>query len=398
MSAYGPSLPSCVARLAFGNLIPGSSAALNIEFDMSDDPGVQFVGARTIKVSSTLKQRWGKMIKNTFTNGVLSQRRSRQMSHDSAEGSQHSWQSHFHPPLSRTDPRPPLLPPMNHYRHGHNNAMPRTRNPVRTESGVIDLTADPETPPRRTQPHAPENSDSNTGRLPRFGRNIMADVVDLAQESDEPVEIPSSSPEVQFVGATVRPPHARLGYPRAFHGQAPAIDHYIAFRGGHSRTLPSLHSSRTTRRIGMERLLIGEIPGLPSFDLDYGLTSFSMDPTLPAIRQPLPPEPRQRETYRAPSPPPEGFTRTLQEDDVAICPNCSCELGTGEGKKEEIWVAKPCGHVSHRGTACLTWLDFDSNVRGIGLLWRMCGESIQIKAQKDTGNSKYEGFSQMPSR
>lgn len=260
--------------------------------------------------------------------------------------------------------------------------MPRTLSSVQPEEAVIDLTADPDTPPRRTQPRAPESSGSNTGRLPRFGRNIMTDVVDLAQESDEPAEGPPSSPEVQFVGATIRQPHQRLGHHRPVHERVPAIDHYTMYRRGYNRTLPALHSSRPmTRGEEMHRLLFG-------VDLDYDVTSFSIDPELPPMQLPEQPESRRRDDYKAPSPPAEGFTRTLQEDDVAVCPNCSWELGTGEGKKEEIWVAKPCGHVRFRGIICLSRLFFDANMRGLGLLWRMCGEPIQVKAQKDTRRSK----------
>lgn len=50
------------------------------------------------------------------------------------------------------------------------------------------------------------------------------------------------------------------------------------------------------------------------------------------------------------SPPPEpgaGFTRSPQEDDVLICPNCKEELGIGStDQKKQVWVVKACGHVS----------------------------------------------------
>ncbi|KAJ5745864.1 hypothetical protein N7520_011046 [Penicillium odoratum] len=79
--------------------------------------------------------------------------------------------------------------------------------------------------------------------------------------------------------------------------------------------------------------------GPGSLILDYGSAAFD-------IQQPTEGAEAQRsDTYKAPSPAPEGFTRTLADDDVAICPNCYCELGVGDKKKEEIWVAKPCGHV-----------------------------------------------------
>jgi hypothetical protein len=46
-------------------------------------------------------------------------------------------------------------------------------------------------------------------------------------------------------------------------------------------------------------------------------------------------------------PPAEGFTRIAKEDEIVVCPNCDHELGTGDDPvKRQIWVAKPCGHVS----------------------------------------------------
>ena len=58
--------------------------------------------------------------------------------------------------------------------------------------------------------------------------------------------------------------------------------------------------------------------------------------------------PEQRvpvDTYKPPSPPPEGFTRNAQEDDVVVCPNCDEELGMGDEIKQQIWAVKNCGHV-----------------------------------------------------
>jgi hypothetical protein len=68
--------------------------------------------------------------------------------------------------------------------------------------------------------------------------------------------------------------------------------------------------------------------------MDYQLPGFT-------IEDPAPPPP----LYKPPTPPPEGFTRTVAEDDIVVCPNCDHELGTGEGVKQQIWVAKQCGHV-----------------------------------------------------
>ena len=66
--------------------------------------------------------------------------------------------------------------------------------------------------------------------------------------------------------------------------------------------------------------------------LDYQLTGLTRQRT-PA------------NAYKPPSPPPEGFTRNVAEDDVVVCPNCDMELGTGDETKQQIWVVKQCGHV-----------------------------------------------------
>ncbi|KAL8969619.1 MAG: hypothetical protein Q9183_001912 [Haloplaca sp. 2 TL-2023] len=76
-------------------------------------------------------------------------------------------------------------------------------------------------------------------------------------------------------------------------------------------------------------------------DLDFVATGFHMGDIAPA-RPPQPAPP----TYDAPPPPREGFTRSPDEGDVLICPNCEQELSIGVDKvKTEVWVAKTCGHV-----------------------------------------------------
>ncbi|KAJ5690073.1 hypothetical protein N7462_004465 [Penicillium macrosclerotiorum] len=310
---------------------PGSifQCILGTRTDMSEDPGVQFVGAR-------------------------SKRTHRQMSQESSDGSQMSWHHHFHPPRPNTSSsRPARLPPMRTPRDGFDFRRP-AEVASQTED-VIDLTNEPETPPQHTRRHSSDIQGSTSSRLPRFGRNIMAetDIVDLEVEPDHTGEGPSSSPEVQFVRATVRQPPrrwdplsllptnfplgARSQHPHDMHRLAP-LDRTLprALQRAHRQFMPNLGDS----------LFIGSSAGLPPIDvtneviLDYAVSSFAMDPL--SRRQE---ERRQRDRYKAPSPAPAGFTRTLGEDDIAICPNCNWELGTGDGKRQEIWVAKPCGHV-----------------------------------------------------
>ncbi|KAJ5587515.1 uncharacterized protein N7459_003280 [Penicillium hispanicum] len=338
MSAHGAAL-FCTFPWSVGLplclTVPPFLTPFNSNPDMSDEPGVQFMGARS-KYSLRI------------------QRTHREMSQESGEGSQRSWHRHFHPPRpERVDSRPALLPPLRPPREGYD-----FRHPVEStapEGDVIDLTNEPETPPQRGQPRDSESRTSNTSRLPRFGRDIMANVVDLEEdESGDPAEGPSSSPEVQFVRATVRQPQRDRWNPipllsdNSIVRQASNRVQQWGLAPNNSRgyRLPSLQffNLRPQSNLGqMETLYIGSDDSgananFADVSLDYGLSSFSMDSSNR-------PENRRRDTYKAPSPAPQGFTRTLAEDDVAICPNCNRELGIGEGKKQEIWVAKQCGHV-----------------------------------------------------
>ena len=76
-------------------------------------------------------------------------------------------------------------------------------------------------------------------------------------------------------------------------------------------------------------------------DLDFGTVGFDMGlsddaaQSATAVRRPLPP-----------LPPPPGFTRTPNPDEVYICPNCDRELCTGDTDiQKQIWIIRGCGHV-----------------------------------------------------
>jgi len=80
--------------------------------------------------------------------------------------------------------------------------------------------------------------------------------------------------------------------------------------------------------------LIDDIP-MPVL-MDYAATGFAMGP---GGRPQSPP-------YIEPSPAPEGFIKSTEEDDIVICPNCNDELGVGKDElKRQVWIAKACGHV-----------------------------------------------------
>ncbi|RAO69672.1 uncharacterized protein BHQ10_005684 [Talaromyces amestolkiae] len=205
--------------------------------------------------------------------------------------------------------------------------------PSRSED-VVDLTNEPDSPPLRSRR---SNRPAHRHRPPRFGRNIMADVIDLEEEEDEDdgedgqTEVinldPPSSPEVQFVRETARPARRPPMFPAPshlldvinFHAQQGFLSTQEAFRqeialqtrrmGRYPSTRPNMDeifiSSDGNRNI--------DVP----IDLDYQAPGFTIHES-----QPTPPP-----SYKPPSPPPEGFTRTVSEDDVVI------------------WVAKQCGHV-----------------------------------------------------
>jgi hypothetical protein len=103
-------------------------------------------------------------------------------------------------PVTSTDPPPPppsTVPRMSPTLHSY--FPPAPSQPSRRVS-IVDLTQDPD----------PPEIQRRTPRQPRFGRNIMSDVVDLEAETAAPTPAPnpippsSSSPEVQFLGAAVR--------------------------------------------------------------------------------------------------------------------------------------------------------------------------------------------------
>lgn len=315
------------------------------------------------------------------------------MSHEPNEGSSRSWFGHFRPRPEMANARPSRLPYIRASRDGDELRSPVPR-PAQEEA-VIDLTEEPETPPQPTLPRGSESRTSNPGRLPRFGRDILENIVDLEADEDEPPSNPtggtSSSPEVQFVGSTTR------RHPLPSRGLDPFSAHRSNLAPPNPRRRPmnaslddSMFSSIFSsvpgllgrRNLGrfpppeVESLIFGSDLLPESLDdlgqLNYSMSSFPMG----APTQQAPPS--RRNEYKPPSPAPEGFTRTLGDDDVAVCPNCYWELGTGEGKKQEIWVSKQCGHVCW--PLILQTVFFYTDSSSTGLLWRMHRQPIFIES------------------
>lgn len=78
-------------------------------------------------------------------------------------------------------------------------------------------------------------------------------------------------------------------------------------------------------------------------DIDFSIAGFAMGMADDDVddRPETPPPP-----YTPPSPAPEGFTRSPQEGDELVCPNCGDELCMGDSdEKKSVWIVKACGHV-----------------------------------------------------
>ena len=75
--------------------------------------------------------------------------------------------------------------------------------------------------------------------------------------------------------------------------------------------------------------------------LDFDMVAFDLG--IPGGRAAEPPPPP---TYDAPPKAPEGFTRSPEEKDELVCPNCGGELCCGpDDLKKQVWIVKSCGHV-----------------------------------------------------
>lgn len=220
------------------------------------------------------------------------------------------------------------------------------RRPVTSNNEeVIDLTDEPDSPPRPlSQQQQQSHNRHHYTRLPRFGRNVMQDVVDLVEDEDEGEDededevqeigqgLPSSSPEVEFVGATTRAPTAPPPRPegsqlwRMLNGNSLAS--FVMSSEAFRRPIPWASGLFGRQPQDVDSLFIGG-----DLDIEYPISTATVDRRPPV------------DTYKAPSPAPEGFTRNAKEDEVVVCPNCDQELGTGDETKSQIWVVKKCGHV-----------------------------------------------------
>ncbi|KLJ11593.1 hypothetical protein EMPG_13229 [Blastomyces silverae] len=268
----------------------------------------------------------------------------------------------------------PTLPPLPHLRFpgdGYDFRRPvmatasapnSSPPPFPQQDNVIDLTDEPDNvlSDRATQTPLRQAASRNA-RPPRFGRNIMADVVDLEEETNTNEPQQFSSPEVQFLGTQIRPveetrhnenSHRNREAPPTLRGSS-LVDMIRRIRGNgppssYLQRQQTIREEMSLRSRNLARIFptnispfwIGERPiqvevedDFP-IELNYRTAGFGSGET------------RGTPAYVAPSAPPRGFTTTVGEDEVVICPNCDHELGTGDDAvQKQIWVAKPCGHV-----------------------------------------------------
>ena len=246
----------------------------------------------------------------------------------------------------------------------------------------------------------PPNNDA--ARLPRGMAGIIN--LDNGEEAwtvdDEPIVLEPSSPDIQFVSARrLAPPHRQVpplrrndsdGDDVQFVQERPLteqerrerlhaarhaeLDRVIAVLGDHRHDRYSFahlrgeidrtnahiqHLADNIRHSGPQppprlrrgnHIRMGVAGGGAGFfvapNLNFGVVGFDLGY---GGNRPEPPPP----TYEAPPPAPEGFTRSPEEDDVLVCPNCDSELCKGDDDvKKQVWIAKQCGHVSFIRNCC----------------------------------------------
>ncbi|KXG47710.1 Zinc finger, RING/FYVE/PHD-type [Penicillium griseofulvum] len=237
------------------------------------------------------------------------------------------WEDHFHPPRS------------NHARSESTRLPPRRpgdgldyRRPVTLSHGenvVIDLTDEPDSPPRRSGLQFPQDLMNRTS--PPADHPTVIDLE--AEPTVDPVHSSPNSDDVQFLESiSVRP--------------RPIEPRFIDSNGIPMHYPPYTRSARgsglgRSRREEEDIMLAGRRLYERLESMRGTILLGAPDYTQPS----QPPPSSRRSSYKGLSPAPEGFTRLLAEDDVPVCPNCEEELGTGEGLKQQIHIAKPCGHV-----------------------------------------------------
>ena len=231
---------------------------------------------------------------------------------------------------------------------------------------VIDLTEEPSSPAEPATipiPRTNTSSSRRANRPPRFDRNIIS----LDEQQNQAIDLREESPEIQFL--TSRPRSRSLSASRRIAtrrrpGHTPAAPTpprlpHVAVRiaGTAAGERHQHHHHRRPRFEGLE--LFGPAGLVNSFNDellswgDFGGNNFQLPGHLDFLHpgfnyeNPTRPQPPPRvTTYDPPLPAQPGYTRSPEEDQILVCPNCDNELGVGEDDvKRQVWVVKVCGHV-----------------------------------------------------
>jgi len=250
----------------------------------------------------------------------------------------------------------------------HTSPFGQARRGPRFARDIIDLSEDSLL--SQPRPHNQTNSNVNGSpevefisarRLPTPPRPPSAsftsnttDVMDLTEEDDED---DYDSNEIEFVSETfVIRDNESVGLSMSGFIQAAVGVVRQAARQGHfiNRIPVGFHpplgsrpsSARGNRQAaGPSGSAHAHAHGTFRFatpHLDFSRIGFDLG--LDTAEPPPPPPPPM---YGRPSPAPDGFTRSGQENDVLICPNCDRELCSGDTDiRRQVWIIKGCGHVS----------------------------------------------------
>lgn len=205
-----------------------------------------------------------------------------------------------------------------------------------------------------------------------------------------PEDLTPGSPEVQFTFARqLAPPRGlpRLRFQPYTNPPRAAVDHYLATPdvelglalqtgspGAYQRALERFQAAPFAWVNGVRRM-VAPVPrdadwserlqmsmatrlaahheqelrerAIGRIDMDYDLIALGDGPLRPA------PAPRAPPTYEAPEPAREGYTRSPDQADMCVCPNCGDELGKGETEeKRSVFFVKACGHVRFHPPLC----------------------------------------------
>lgn len=266
-----------------------------------------------------------------------------------------------------------LLDPIRYPGDGFDYRRPALpTNDVRTPTELIDLTtsedeADVDTTAPISRPRrAPQPSRPTTLRrtqTPRPSFPADTEIIDLDSLSDADTSPTlnnhnSDEDDIQLVYERTVPPrvpnslqaiaHMMAAVRRA--NQSAAIRTHRPLRPPTAARFPARverHMNNPSQILERGRVNPGFV--LPG-QLNYAHAAFFTGEPSESLPPYAPPPSRP-----SPEPARPGFTRSPQDGDEAVCPNCDEELCVGETDlKRQVFVIKACGHVSVHLVLCQT--------------------------------------------